>query len=158
MSPEYREIPVEKAGIKRLNSGQLFEEKAKGVLQALGFSRIHDAKENEAYDLTALSPENKEAVVEVKGITTENDIEHTWFSIQYEKLWNLTHIEKEIYFLFLTSTDSKLITFDQLTPEYFDSNRVRLTVRKGSKLEHDIFRHQLQELVNGFDAAKTEVA
>lgn len=142
---EFKEIP---AGVKRGNSGQLFEEKAKGVLQSLGFSRIRDAKENEAYDLTALSPENKEAVIEVKGITTENDIEHTWFSIQYEKLWNLTNIEKEIYVLFLTNNDKKLITFDQLTPEYFENNRIRLTVRKGSKLEHDIFRHRLQERVN----------
>ena len=153
MSPEYKEIP---AGVQRGNSGKYFEEKAKGILQVLGFSRIRDAKENEPYDLVALSPENKEAIVEVKGITTKKDVEHTWFNIQYEKLWNLTHhSEKEIYFFFLTSTDSKLITIDQLTPEYFDSNRVRLTVRKGSKLEHDIFRYQLQERVNSF-AVKTE--
>lgn len=158
MSPEYLEIPVEKAGIKRLNSGQLFEEKAKSILQALGFSRIRDAKESESYDLTALTPENKEAVIEVKGININKNVENTWYSIQYEKLWNLISIDKkEIYFLFLTNTDAKLLPFEQLTKGYFDTHRVRLTVRKGSKLAHDILRNQLQNIVDDFEAAKKGV-
>lgn len=145
---EVKNIPLT-VGLKRRESGNAFEEIAKTVLSGYGFTKILDAGEEDPYDLIALDRENSRSVIEVKGVSNSRSVDETWFSIQYEKLWNLLkHSDRnKVYFLFLTKTDSKIVPFDELIEkEYIDSHRIKITIKKGGPLWHRILTSRLKEI------------
>lgn len=120
----------------RRDSGEFFENLAIQILSKLGFTKIVKEKKSQPYDIEA-EKDGKKCFVEVKGRTVDRLVDVTPYLIQYEKLWNLIKVAEkgQVYFLFLTNTDSKLVKYEDLTSEYMKKYKLTLTVKEGSRID-----------------------
>lgn len=134
-------------GRARREAGKLFESRATDVLPNLGFKNIRSAKGSEPYDLIA-DKDGQKCFIEVKGRSVDRSVDETLFLVQYEKLWNLIKIAErgQVYFLFLTRTDSKLIKYEELDSEYFKTHKLRLTIKPSGPLARQIIAAKTREL------------
>ena len=121
----------------RRDSGDFFEDLAIQILPKLGFSNVVKEKKSQPFDFRA-EKDGEKCFIEVKGRDVNRSVDLTSYLIQYEKLWNLIEIsgKGQVYFLFLTHTDSKLVKYEELTtPEYTQKHKLTFTVKAGSRID-----------------------